>query len=62
MSNKEIEIKLLEICNILEGAEDQGGQRVQEFNSTVYWLTKVNSDGLGETVQSFYKEVLESTK
>lgn len=32
-------------------------QRVQEFNSVVYWLTKVITEGLPEAIDEFSKEV-----
>ncbi len=51
---------LVEITEELKKHDEPDGehfQRVQEFNSTVFWLTKVIMDGLPETVEKFYKEV-----
>lgn len=53
---------LIEIANILEGAEDQNAQRVQEFNSTLFWLMQAETNGMADTVAKFHKEVLENTK
>ena len=61
MINKEIQSMLIEVMNMLEGAENQDSHRVQEFKCVAYWLSKVNYDGYGEIVQEFYKEVAEVT-
>ncbi len=51
---------LQEIARELEKHDDRDGehfQRVQEFNSAVFWLTKVIMEGLPEAVEKFYGEV-----
>ena len=51
---------LLFLSTMLEEHDDRGGnhfQRVQEFNTVFFWLTKALEDGLPETVNNFYNEV-----
>jgi hypothetical protein len=56
----EIQAVLLDVCSALAEAKNQDDRRVQEFNSTVFWLTKANLEGLGQTVRNFQAEVLEA--
>ncbi len=51
---------LEEIIRELKKHDEQNGehfQRVQEFNSTVFWLSKVIMEGLPEAVEEFSREV-----
>ncbi len=58
--DEEVRQTLTEITQDLckHDAEDgEHFQRVQEFNSVVFWLTKVVNDGLPEAIDEFSKEV-----
>lgn len=56
---KEIATELLEVGKILEQAKDQDSHRIQEFNSTFFWMMEVAQLGLTEAVVKFTKEVTE---
>jgi hypothetical protein len=46
----------------LQEYPNQDDQRIQEFNSTAFWLVEAATKGLGQTVANFAKEVTEVTK
>ncbi|MCK5219717.1 hypothetical protein KAR10_09345 [bacterium] len=60
--NEEIRKVLLEVATVLQEKEERDVQRIQELNSTVYWLTLAATEGLGQAVSKFSKEVMEAVK
>lgn len=60
--NDEIRKLLWETMQVLQLYPNQEDDRIQEFNSTAFWLVEAATNGLGQTVSKFAKEVVEATK